>query len=95
MQTTEQEYEKFYRLHMNENFISNKKRICRKILAIFGCHSICQNAMIISCGEEEREMNFPVSLYFPLSLNIRQNLCAIEHLFSLPCCIVLANKFDL
>lgn len=93
MQIAEQEYEKFYRLHMNENSVGNKKRVCRKILGVIGCHSACENAVIISCGQEEREMNFPVYLYFPLSLNFRQDLCAIEHLFSLPWCILLANKF--
>lgn len=93
MQIAEQEYEKLYRWHMNENCIGNKKRICRKILHVIGCHSTCENAMVISCGQEEREINFPVPLCSPLSLNIRQDLCAIEHLFSLSSCILLANKF--
>lgn len=62
MQIAEQEYEKFYRLHMNENCIGNKKRICRRILGVIGCCSACENAMIISSGQKEREVNFPVSL---------------------------------
>lgn len=69
-QIAEQEYEKFYKLHINENCIGNTKRICRKTLGVICSHNAYENATI-SCGQEERKMNLPVSLYFPLSVNIR------------------------
>lgn len=63
MQIAEQEWEEIYKLHMNKNSMGNENTRGRKILGVIGCHSACENVMLISCGHEKREINFPVSLF--------------------------------